>query len=177
MGEVAAAGRGTFAPITFLIDIRSRVAGLAVLLEQRIARLGGGRGGTGSGGGVWWHSLGGATGRVCDGVSIVHGPAAGCCVRHHNGAPHTLGAGVLGGGTCRRGEGEERGACARGGGERCIQFKLKLQIANCLQLSVSPIQIVWGFPPYVLYGQTFVNFQKLTGGGKSTLLSVCYCIV
>jgi len=35
---------------------------------------------------------------------------------------------------------------------------------------VSPIQIVWGFPPYVLYGQTFVNFQKLTGGGKSTLI-------
>ena len=35
---------------------------------------------------------------------------------------------------------------------------------------VSPIQIVWGFPPYVLYGQTFVNFQKLTGGGKSTLV-------
>ena len=36
------------------------------------------------------------------------------------------------------------------------------------RLSVSPIQIVWGFPPYVLYGQTSAYFQKWTGGGKTT---------
>ena len=41
------------------------------------------------------------------------------------------------------------------------------------RLSVSPIQIVWGFPPYVLYGQRSVYFQKWTGGGKTTLLCVC----
>ena len=40
------------------------------------------------------------------------------------------------------------------------------------RLSVSPIQIVWGFPPYVLYGQTSAYFQKWTGGGKTTLISV-----
>ena len=39
------------------------------------------------------------------------------------------------------------------------------------RLSVSPIQIVWGFPPYVLYGQTSAYFQKWTGGGKTTLIS------
>ena len=38
------------------------------------------------------------------------------------------------------------------------------------RLSVSPIQIVWGFPPYVLYGQTSAYFQKWTGGGKTTLI-------
>ena len=38
------------------------------------------------------------------------------------------------------------------------------------RLSVSPIQIVWVFPPYVLYGQRSVYFQKWTGGGKSTLI-------
>ena len=37
-------------------------------------------------------------------------------------------------------------------------------------ISVSPIQIVWGFPPYVLYGQRSAYFQKWTGGGNSTLM-------
>ena len=40
------------------------------------------------------------------------------------------------------------------------------------RLSVSPIQIVWGFPPYVLYGQTSAYFQKWTGGGKTTLITI-----
>ena len=40
------------------------------------------------------------------------------------------------------------------------------------RLSVSPIQIVWGFPPYVLYGQTSAYFQKWTGGGKTTLIKM-----
>ena len=42
------------------------------------------------------------------------------------------------------------------------------------RLSVSPIQIVWGFPPYVLYGQTSAYFQKWTGGGKTTLIYSIY---
>ena len=39
------------------------------------------------------------------------------------------------------------------------------------RLSVSPIQIVWGFPPYVLYG-TFVHFQKWTGVAKDRYTKV-----
>ena len=35
-----------------------------------------------------------------------------------------------------------------------------------------PYIAVWGFPPYVLYGQRSAYFQKWTGGGNSTLLSV-----
>ena len=38
------------------------------------------------------------------------------------------------------------------------------------RLSVSPIQIVWGFHHMVKYCKTFVLFQKLTGGGDSTLI-------
>ena len=40
------------------------------------------------------------------------------------------------------------------------------------RLSVSPIQIVCGFPPYVLYGQRSAYFQKWTRGGKTTLIFV-----
>ena len=51
------------------------------------------------------------------------------------------------------------------------------------RLSVSPIQIVWGFHRMFKYCKTFVLFQKLTGGGDSTLITVqcysrclfCYC--
>merc|ERR1711991_735617 len=39
------------------------------------------------------------------------------------------------------------------------------------RLSVSPIQIVWGFHRMIKYCKTFVLFQKLTGGGDSTLVS------
>ena len=38
------------------------------------------------------------------------------------------------------------------------------------RLSVSPIQIVWGFHHTFKYCKTFVLFQKLTGGGDSTLI-------
>ena len=51
-----------------------------------------------------------------------------------------------------------------------IYFVWEVQYGHIGRLSVSPIQIVWGFPPYVLYGQTSAYFQKWTGGGKITLL-------
>ena len=39
----------------------------------------------------------------------------------------------------------------------------------------SPVQIVWGFPPYVLYGKRVVQIEKSTGrgpgGGKLLLTS------
>ena len=41
------------------------------------------------------------------------------------------------------------------------------------RLSVSPIQIVWGFHRTFKYCKTFVLFQKLTGGGDSTLVMYC----
>ena len=45
------------------------------------------------------------------------------------------------------------------------------------RLSVSPIQIVWGFHHTFKYCKTFVLFQKLTGGGDSTLLwSLSECL-
>ena len=38
------------------------------------------------------------------------------------------------------------------------------------RLSVSPIQIVWGFHHRFKYCKIFALFQKLTGGGDSTLI-------
>ena len=44
-----------------------------------------------------------------------------------------------------------------------------IEVTNCLHLAffgTSPIQIVRGFPPYVLYDPAY--FKKWTGGGKTT---------
>ena len=39
-----------------------------------------------------------------------------------------------------------------------------------------PYIAVWGFPPYVLYGQRSAYFQKWTGGGNSTLIKQPSCL-
>ena len=57
-----------------------------------------------------------------------------------------------------------------GGGPHVFCMGGTVQYGHIGRLSVSPIQIVWGFPPYVLYGQTSAYFQKWTGGGKTTLI-------
>ena len=62
----------------------------------------------------------------------------------------------------------DRRTSRRGNGARDVSiFDADLLFVYNLPL---PYIAVWGFPPYVLYGQRSAYFQKWTGGGNSTLL-------
>ena len=50
--------------------------------------------------------------------------------------------------------------------------KTKLKMKKFLTALSSVLYFMFYFPPYVLYGKRVVHFEKWTGGGKSTLVTV-----
>ena len=50
--------------------------------------------------------------------------------------------------------------------------KTKLKMKKFLTALSSVLYFMFYFPPYVLYGKRVVHFEKWTGGGKSTLITV-----